>query len=103
MKIRFKHQAYQQNAVDAVVECFTRQPRREGIEYRVDPGRKKMTKGQQALALDPEEEAGFRNHELLISEGELLQNIREVQRNQNLPLSQTLYEFKTIKNNEFVV
>ena len=90
MKIRFKHQAYQQNAVDATVECFTGQPRQEGIEYRVDPGRKKVTKGQQALALDAEEEAGFRNHELLISEGELLQNIREVQRNQNLPLDSEL-------------
>ncbi len=102
MKIRFKHQAYQKNAVDAVVECFTGQPRREGITYRVDPGRKQVLKGQQALAMEPETDAGFRNHELLISESELLQNIREVQRNQNLPLNKSIDEFKTIKKNEFV-
>ena len=90
MKIRFKHQPYQQNAVDATVECFIGQPRREGIEYRVDPGRKRVTKGQQIAKFDAEEEAGFRNHELRISESELLQNIRQVQRNQNLPIDSEL-------------
>ncbi len=90
MKIRFKHQLYQKKAVDATVECFIGQPRQEGVEYRVDPGRKRVTKGQQIAKFDAVEEAGFRNHELLIGEGELLQNIRQVQRNQNLPIDSEL-------------
>ena len=103
MKIRFKHQPYQKKAVDAVVECFVGQPRKEGIQYRVDPGRPKEIKGQQMLSLEAEEEAGFRNHELVIGEDELLKNIREVQRYQNLPQSKTLDTFKIIKKNKFVV
>ena len=38
MKLKFKVQAYQTAAVDAVVECFAGQPRSDGITYRMDPG-----------------------------------------------------------------
>ncbi len=87
MKIRFKHQPYQQKAVDAIIKCFRGQPRKEGVQYRVDPGKRNAAKGQMQFEV---EEAGFRNHELVISESELLQNIREVQRNQNLPVDSKL-------------
>lgn len=39
MKLKFKKQAYQTNAVDAVADCFAGQPKREGLNYRIDPGR----------------------------------------------------------------
>ena len=90
MKIRFKHQPYQKKATDAVVECFAGQPRKEGVRYRIDPGRKQSIKGQQIISVEEEMEAGFRNHELLISEAKLLGNIQEVQRNQNLPIDNKL-------------
>jgi len=38
MKLKFKVQAFQTNAVDSVVDCFAGQPRSEGISYRIDPG-----------------------------------------------------------------
>ena len=42
MKIQFKHQAYQSDAVAAVAavaDCFAGQPKAEGITYRLDPGK----------------------------------------------------------------
>ena len=90
MKIRFKHQRYQKEAVESVVECFVGQPRVEGIEYRVDPGRKKLSKGQQSFEVEEEIESGFRNHELQISKEKLLSNIQQVQRKQNLPMDSKL-------------
>jgi len=90
MKIRFKHQPYQAEAVASVVDCFEGQPRREGVTYRVDPGRAVTIKGQQRIAYDEEIETGFKNRELSISENQLLQNIREVQRRQNLSMDSKL-------------
>ncbi|GAT04203.1 type III restriction-modification system restriction subunit [Mycolicibacterium fortuitum subsp. acetamidolyticum] len=39
MKLQFKVQQYQTNAVDAVVDVFAGQPKHEGISYRIDPGK----------------------------------------------------------------
>jgi type III restriction enzyme len=81
MKLKFKVQAYQTNAVEAVVDCFAGQPRSDGISYRIDPGRSKQIKA---------EEAGFKNADLQIPKSEVLKNIQAVQRHQNLPISDKL-------------
>lgn len=81
MKLKFKVQAYQTNAVEAVVDCFAGQPRSDGISYRIDPGRSKQIKV---------EEAGFKNADLQIPKSEVLTNIQAVQRHQNLPISNKL-------------
>ncbi|MFB9776618.1 hypothetical protein [Brevibacterium otitidis] len=39
MKLQFKVQQYQTDAVDAVVDIFAGQPKHDGISYRIDPGR----------------------------------------------------------------
>jgi type III restriction enzyme len=41
MKLKFKTQAYQTAAVQAVVDCFKGQPpaSAEAISYRIDPGK----------------------------------------------------------------
>jgi type III restriction enzyme len=39
MKLKFKKQGYQTNAVEAVADCFAGQPKLEGLNYRLDPGR----------------------------------------------------------------
>ncbi len=44
MKLKFKKQAYQTHAVEAVVDCFAGQPKREGWQYRVYPGRAAQAK-----------------------------------------------------------
>ena len=42
MKLKFKTQAYQTAAVQAVVDCFKGQvPHHGGIRYRLDPGSQK--------------------------------------------------------------
>ena len=39
MKLKFKVQSYQSNAVEAVVDCFAGQPGSSGLRYRIDPGK----------------------------------------------------------------
>ena len=38
MKLKFKHQAYQADAVRAVVDCFQGQPETSGLKYVIDEG-----------------------------------------------------------------
>lgn len=37
VKLQFKVQQYQTDAVDAVVECFAGQPEYDGVSYRIAP------------------------------------------------------------------
>jgi type III restriction enzyme len=83
MKIKFKSQPYQAQAVDAVVDCFDGQPRQDALRYTIDPGA-----GPQARM----EVAGFGNAELLQSL-DLLGNIHKVQRRALLPLSESLTSY----------
>ena len=39
MKLKFKQQAFQTEAVKAVADCFAGQPKGRGFKYRIDPGR----------------------------------------------------------------
>ena len=90
MKIKFKKQAYQTDAVMSVVDCFKGQPKSSAVQYRVDPGKRAFTKGQQTTMDDYDETSGFKNRDLGITHDQLLENIQEVQRNQNLPISEHL-------------
>ncbi len=91
MKLKFKKQGYQTNAVEAVADCFAGQPKREGLNYRMDPGRAADASGQVAAAL---ETAGFKNADLALTPDQMLENIHAVQRRQNLPLSTALVKTK---------
>lgn len=91
MKFKFKNQGYQTNAVEAVADCFAGQPKRERLNYRVDPGRAMDVSGQVLATL---ETAGFKNADLVLTHGQILENIHAVQRRQNLPLSAALVKTK---------
>lgn len=109
MKLKFKTQAYQTAAVQAVVDCFKGQvPHHGGVRYRLDPGSQKTAPAspQAALALEAaspeaaaEREAAFRNADFTLSETVLLDNIRSVQHGQNLPVSEALVKTKVAKVN----
>lgn len=102
MKLKFKTQAYQSAAVQAVVDCFKGQvPHHGGIRYRLDPGISKegSASRQPLLALEAEKDAAFRNADFTLSEAALLDNIHAVQRSQNLPLSDTLVKNKVARVN----
>ena len=58
MKLKFKIQPYQTNAVESVVDCFSGQLRNEGISYRIDPG--KVSEGEIIGSTD-DKETGFKN------------------------------------------
>lgn len=90
MKLKFKVQPYQTNAVESVVDCFAGQPYNTGTTYRIDPGKKQQAK------LD---ETGFKNADLMLTDIQILANIHEVQKRQNLPLSSSLADF-TVLNGE---
>ena len=83
MKLKFKKQAYQTTAVEAVANCFAGQPLSTGFKYDIDPGLVKSGQHQGLL-----ENSGFRNHEISKSIN-VLENIHAVQHHQNLPLSST--------------
>jgi len=95
MKLKFKTQAYQSAAVQAVVDCFKGQPpaSAEAITYRIDPGQTK--KGTEDLFSD----SGFKNADLALTDLALLDNIQQVQRGQNLPVSDTLVKNKVARVN----
>ena len=109
MKLKFKTQAYQTAAVQAVVDCFKGQvPHHGGVRYRLDPGIQKTAPASQqaALALEAatpeaaaEREAAFRNADFTVSDTALLENIQQVQRSQNLPVSDALVNTKVAKVN----
>ena len=81
MKLKFKVQPYQTGAVESVVDCFAGQPLVSGTSYRIDPGRKAQTSAF---------EEGFKNADLQLADGQVLANVRDVQKRQNLPLSDKL-------------
>lgn len=95
MKLKFKTQAYQTAAVQAVVECFKGQPpaTAEAISYRIDPGKAK--KGVEDLFA----EGGFKNADLKLTDIALLENITQVQHQQNLPQSSELVKTKVSRVN----
>ena len=82
MKLQFKVQQYQTEAVDAVVDVFTGQPYADGVKYRIDPG-----KDAAATLL---EDAGLRNAEIALTPPQLLTNVHQVQQTRGLELSKDL-------------
>lgn len=81
MKIQFKIQQYQTEAVKAVVDCFAGQPYVDGVKYRVDPGHD--------AAPTMYEDSGLRNTEVVHSL-QLLENIQAVQKEGRLSPSSAL-------------
>ena len=82
MKLKFKKQGYQSDAVDAIVRCFTGQPHSGGIRYRMDMGKMDL----------PMEIAGFKNDNIKISHDAILENIQKQQRSQKIHRSEKLVE-----------
>lgn len=92
MKLKFKTQAYQTAAVQAVVDCFKGQPpaTTEAISYRIDPGK---------VQLQGYVDEGFKNADLKLTDIALLENITQVQHQQNLPQSSELVKTKVSRIN----
>ena len=94
MKLQFKVQQYQTDAVDAVVDVFAGQPKRDGISYRVDPGRVSPASAPTLFETSTTPDSGLRNAEIALSATQLLENVHVVQRSRNLPLASKLEDSK---------
>jgi type III restriction enzyme len=113
MRLQFKHQQYQSEAVDAVVDVFAGQPRQAGVPYTIDPGRREaaravsdgssyvpiasggqgefaLTGVQSKLAESQPADAGLRNSEIALTAQQLLERIQSVQRSAGLAVSEKL-------------
>jgi type III restriction enzyme len=84
MKLQFKVQSYQTAAMKSVIDCFEGQPYSSPVRYLIDPG--KEISGDVSMF----EDAGLRNAPILLSGERLLDNIRSVQIEQQLPPSSAL-------------
>lgn len=95
MKFNFKIQQYQTDAVDSVIRVFKGQHYSNPVNYRRDIGNKKQVQYNLAMpddykADDDYDDAGFKNEALELSDEILLSNIREIQQNNNVKLSDKL-------------
>ena len=95
MRIKFKSQAYQTAAVEAVVDCFKGQPKLDAVKYRMDTGA--SAQDQQAKMDYGDADNAFKNAAIQLDEAALLHNIQQIQSRQNLPVNQSLTEF-SVKN-----
>lgn len=105
MKLQFKEQQFQINAVKAVVDCFGGQPLKTNhfTLERAEMIRRKAAAavtGDTTLDFDESifQDIGYRNSSLVITEDQILNNIRKVQQNENLFQSKKLERPKKQKS-----
>ena len=84
MKFKFKIQQYQTEAVEQTVNVFAGQPSKTNAQYRRDLGK---TKGR---IVYEEEYVGWRNADVELSDKQLLDNIKQLQADGNIPQSKLL-------------
>src|SRR5262249_47930185 len=87
MKLKFKQQAFQTDAVKTVVDCFQGQPKSHGFKYAIDPGRAATGELMPLPGMEGDE---FANEKIFIPQSQVLENLHGVQRRQNLPISPEL-------------
>src|SRR5690606_5944979 len=95
MKLRFTEQSYQLDAVNAVVKCFEGQPfktNRFTLEKTIEILKRAKYKAQGLTKTDfeVEEEIGYRNSSLKITDKQIFDNIVKVQREHYLIENQKL-------------
>ncbi len=84
MKFKFTIQQYQTEAVDSVVKVFQGQPYQDHLQYRRDTGNQPME--QDLFANDN----GFANAPIRLDQLDILKNIQNVQRENNIKSSSSL-------------
>ena len=107
MKLKFKHQSYQDDAVDSIVKCFLGQKKGNRRDLLA---RYKQTVDTGLFAHEEQIEIiSFGNHSITLTESERIKNIRDVQRkndinyNEGQPLDEFSIEMETGKRIKVMV
>ena len=91
MKLKFKIQQYQTDAVESTVDIFNGQPNQGLLEYKMDQGKVYVISNGRRIEQKgirySEFDTGYRNGEIVLSEDELLKNIHQIQSQNNIHLS----------------
>lgn len=103
MKLQFKEQDFQVQAVSAVVDCFEGQTIKTN-RFTLERSRDLMQKARLAAAgsqtLDFEKEVleniGYRNSKIQLAESQMLQNIQRIQERNDILLSQQIERPKSV-------
>ena len=104
MKLHFKQQPYQVEAVKSVVDCFAGQPLKTN-HFTLEKSREILRKakavatGAAPMEFDTEvmQEIGYRNSPIQLSEAEMLRNIQAVQERQDLVVSKEIERPKGVQ------
>lgn len=91
MKLQFKKQQYQTDAVESTVDIFNGQPNQGLLEYKMDQGKVYVIDNgkrieQKGMGFS-EYDTGYKNGDIVLSEEELLKNIHQIQTQNNIHLS----------------
>ena len=91
MKLQFKIQQYQTDAVESTVDIFNGQPNQGLLDYKMDQGKVYVIDNgkrieQKGIGFS-EYDTGYKNGEIVLSEDELLKNIHQIQTQNNIHLS----------------
>ncbi len=103
MKLQFKEQDFQVAAVRAVVDCFIGQPLKtnrftlERNHTLLQNARLVAAGGGLQLSMELDEEIGYRNSTVQLMESQMLKNIQEVQKHNDLHESQQIERPKGVK------
>ena len=91
MKLQFKIQQYQTNAVESTVDIFNGQPNQGLLEYKLDQGKVYVIDNGKRIEKKgigfSEYDTGYKNGDIVLSEAELLKNIHQIQSQNNIHLS----------------
>jgi len=94
MKLKFKEQQYQLDAVENTICVFNGQPNHGLAEYVIDKGKSYIVQnGKKILVPHLDfDAAGFKNSDIVLTREEILDNIHKVQTDSNIKLSNDLVD-----------
>ena len=94
MKLKFKEQQYQLDAVENTIRVFNGQPSHGLAEYVIDKGKSYIVQnGKKILVPHLDfDAAGFKNSDIVLTREEILDNIHKVQTDSNIKLSNDLVD-----------
>lgn len=94
MKLQFKIQQYQTDAVESVVKVFAGQPNNGLLTYKVDQGKVYVVTGGKKIEVKDlkfeQDDTGYKNGDIVLDDQHLLENIHLVQTQNNIHLSNEL-------------